>query len=149
MARKTKDVMIGPEGGRDQGKLYILKEMSAAEAERWAFRAFQALAKSGAELPDNVEGAGMAELAAVGFRALSGVSSDQIDWLMTEMMRCITFVPDPAQRMVTRSGSALIDDDIEELSTRLRLRMEVFELMTGFSLAAKLSTLTSARTLAA
>ena len=56
--------------------------------------------------------------------------------LMDEMFRCIEICPDPSKPGVVRS---LIDDDIEEMSTILRLRMEVFQLHVDFSIAAVLS----------
>ena len=42
MARKTKIVTIAAEG-RDYGKSYLLTEMPALKAEKWATRAMMAL----------------------------------------------------------------------------------------------------------
>ena len=66
--------------------------------------------------------------------------------LMDEMFRCIQIQPDPRKPEVVRP---LIDngtegDDIEEVATRLRLRSEVINLHTGFSMSDALSKLTSA-----
>lgn len=129
--RRTIEVKIEDEG-RDKGKVFVLTEMPASQAERWAVRAFLALAHSGVELPDNIEGAGMAGIAVLGFTALSGVKFEEIEPLMNEMFACIKIKPDPSNGNIIRD---LIEQDIEEVSTRLTLRQRVFELHTGFSLA--------------
>jgi hypothetical protein len=137
MARKTKEVTIGPEGGRDAGKHFLLTEMSASRAERWAARAVMAMMRTGIDLPTDIAGSGMAGLAAIGLRALAGMSYDEAEPLLDEMMECVSVIPDPARPQVRRT---LIEDDIEEVMTRLQLRREVVELHVGFSLAAGPST---------
>lgn len=129
--RKTLDVTItgSPASNRDAGKVFRITEMPAAHAERWAGRALRALARSGVPLPDDIEQAGMAELASVGFRALAGVEDATFDSLMDEIMGCVSVKEPKLIRDLT-------EDDIEEVSTRLTLRLEVFQLITGFSLAA-------------
>lgn len=129
--RKTKAVPI-IEAGRDNGKLFFITEMPALKAEKWAARAFLALAGSGVNLPENAENAGMAGIAVVGLQALQNARFAEVEPLMDEMLGCIEIVPDPNNQAYKR---ALIgDDDIEELSTLALLRMEVFELHTGFSI---------------
>ena len=131
MGRKTKNVTIDAEG-RDKGKTYLLTEMPASQAERWAFRAFQALARAGVDIPENVSGAGMAGLAVVGLRALGSMSYLEAADLMDEMFSCVKIVRDKSHADL---ASPLIEEDIEEVATRLFLRGEVFELHTGFSFA--------------
>lgn len=131
MARKTKVVVIEAEG-RDQGKHYLLTELPASQAERWATRALMAMAKSGVEIPDGLERAGVAGIAVVGLRAVAGMPFEEAQPLLDEMMACVEFIPDPARPQVHRY---LIEDDIEEVATRIMLRQEVIELHTGFSLA--------------
>nr|WP_321986139.1 hypothetical protein [uncultured Lichenicoccus sp.] len=135
MARKTATYTVEAEG-RDQGRTYYITEMSASAAERWARRLFMAAARSGRDIPVGIMAAGMAGVAAIGFQALASASGPDMDVLMDEMFQCIQFIPDPARPQVKR---ALIEDDIEEVRTRLQLRSEVFELHTGFSMAAALS----------
>jgi len=134
MARKTKVVMIEAEG-RDQGKHFLLTELPASQAERWATRALMAMGKSGVEIPDGIERAGIAGLAMIGLRALVGMPFEDAQPLLDEMFTCIQIIPDPARPQVHRY---LIEDDIEEVATRLLLRQEVIELHTGFSLAGAL-----------
>lgn len=135
--RKTKLVTITAEN-RDKGKTYLLTEMSAAKAEKWAARAFLALASSGVELPDGAAEAGLAGVAASGLAALAGLPWAQAEPLLDEMMQCVTIQPDPLKNPAF--FRALVEDDIEEVSTRLLLRKELLELHLGFSLAAALST---------
>lgn len=128
MARKTEVVTIEREG-RDAGKSFLLREMPASQAERWATRAFLALARGGVELPDDVTASGMAGIAAIGLKALANVTFADAQLLLDEMFQCVSFMPDSSKPNVVR---ALIEDDIEEVATRLQLRQAVFELHTGF-----------------
>ena len=131
MARKVVDIHI-TDAGRDAGKAFRLTEMSASQAEKWAAKAFLALARAGVEVPSDIASAGLAGIATVGIKALGGMSFHDAEPLLDEMMRCIQYVVDPARPMFAR---ALIEDDIEEVATRLQLRKELFFLHTNFSLA--------------
>ena len=136
MARKTKPYRVETEG-RDKGKLFLLSEMPSEQAEAWAMRALLALMDSGVDIPENAFELGMAGFAEIGFKALAKLKWEVAQPLLTEMFECVTIIPDPSKTHVSRP---LIPDDVEEIATRLHLRMEVFELHTGFSIAAGLST---------
>ena len=134
MSRKTATITIqGKEGNRDNGKVFLITEMSAHEAERWALRAGFALMNAGADIPELEEGIGMQELAALGLRvlmgALQGVSFEKAEPLLEDMMKCAQSIPDPNKPNVVRP---LIESDIEEVSTRLKLRKEIWDLHVGF-----------------
>lgn len=130
MARR--DVLITIDAdGRDKGRVYKITEMSASQAEMWAARLLLAMAKSGVDLPSDIASAGMAGVAAAGVRALAGIDYADAKPLLDEMMGCVSYVPEPS---VPSRVRGLIEDDIEEVATRVRLRMEVFKLHTGFSL---------------
>ena len=137
MALKTKDFVVGPDGGRDAGKVFVIRETPARILEKMAARAILALAENGAPIPD-LAGGGMAALVGYSFQALmSGIPWHQAEPLMDEIMTYVAVRPDPANPSVVR---ALIDrgadgDDIEEVSTRIDIRAEWFTLNTGFSLA--------------
>jgi hypothetical protein len=136
MARKTQTVVIEAEG-RDKGKMFILTEMPPNQAEKWAFRALLALAKSGVEVPDDIASAGLAGIAALGIKAFSGISFEDAEPLLDEMFAMVAMVPDPARPVIRRGYGGvgpLIEDDIEEIKTRLRLRKELFALHTNFSI---------------
>lgn len=127
--RKEIDIKIDDEG-RDKGRVYHLREMSAAQAEEWATRALLAMGRSGVEIPDDVRGAGLAGVAIMGLQSIMKADFHDVKPLLDEMMTCITFKPDPRNPGFTRE---LLDDDIEEVSTRLKLRGEVFRLHVDFS----------------
>jgi hypothetical protein len=135
--RKTATVTIDKDGGRDAGKVFIITEMPASRAERWATRAILALGRAGIDFP---EGSGMAELASVGIKALANLDFRDAEQLMDEMMGCVKIQRDPKKPMMVFD---LIEEDIEEVKTRFKLKMEVFTLHSGFSLPGADSTLTS------
>ncbi len=126
--RKTKEVTIVAEG-RDKGKVYVLREMPSSQAEKWAVRAFLSLARSGVEVPDSVRDAGIVGLLTLGVQALAGVRFEDAEPLMDEMFRCITILPDPQR---PTSERRLVEEDIEEIPTRIQLRKELWDLHTGF-----------------
>ena len=125
MARKTTRITIDTEG-RDKGNTYELNEMPATPAEDWAIRAFSGMAKSGIQLPDGIADLGLAGIAALGFKAFAGMQYADLKPLMDEMFSCVKFV---TSKGIVRN---LVETDIEEVATRLRLRKEVFELHTSF-----------------
>ncbi|KZB99322.1 hypothetical protein AU375_04398 [Methylobacterium radiotolerans] len=102
--------------------MFVLTEMSARQAEEWAARALTTLTRAGAELPDEVLNGGMAAFAAMGVQALQGLQWDDISPLMDEMFTCVRICPDPSHANVVRD---LVEDDIEEVLTRVSLRKEI------------------------
>lgn len=148
MARRQ--AIIRGTSGRDKGKAYLITEMPASQAERWAMRAIMAMASSGAELPDGLEGAGLAGIASLVAGAdpdtpalailargalvlFSRVPFEVAEQLMADMFSCVQMIPDAARTDVVRY---MVEDDIEEVATRLKLRAELLKLHLGFSSAA-------------
>jgi len=117
--RKVIDVTI-TEDGRDKGKTFVLTEMPASQAEKVGQRMAFAMAL-----------------------AASSGDASRLEALMDEVMRCVQVRPDPARPEIIRP---LVEDDIEEIETRVRLRREVAELHTGFFAIESLSNLISVRT---
>lgn len=115
--------------------------MSADKAERWAIRMVLALTNANVEVPEGSLQAGMSGIAAIlaqGVRNLAGLKFEAVSDLLDEMMTCVQYQPAanlPPQPLWTGDNS-----QIEEVRTRLSLRMEVLELHLGFSLAALQST---------
>ena len=128
MARKSITFTVADDN-RDKAKVFVLTEMPASKAERWALRALSALAASGMEIPYDVASSGLAGVARMGLQAFGGLEWDKAEPLIAEMFECITIIPDPSKPNVTR---ALIEDDIEEVATRLKLRIEIFKLHVDF-----------------
>lgn len=135
MARNVLNYTVVDEG-RDKGKTFVLTEMAASRAESWAMRAILALIKSGVELPDGFERLGMAAMAEMGINALSGLRWEVAEPLLEEMWTCVQIMPDPSKAHVVRD---LIEEDIEEIMTRVKLRIEVWKLHVGFLKAVSLS----------
>jgi hypothetical protein len=118
--------------GRDQGKTFVLTEMSASKAEAWGARLMLALSRAGVEVPEGFFEMGMAGVAVMGLKAMGGLSWDVAKPLLDEMMACV--------RIKVNAGVRdLIEEDIEEVKTRLRLRDEVINLHVSFSVAAFVS----------
>ena len=130
--RKT--ITVTAQDGRDAGKAFLITEMPARQAEKWAARAFLALAKSGADVPDDLAASGIVGLATVGLKMFGGMSFADAEPLMDEMAQCWRLVPDPNRPDITRPLQPN-GDDIEEVRTYLRLRRETLELHVGFKLA--------------
>jgi hypothetical protein len=131
MARK--ELFYTETAGRDAGKVFYIREMSAAQAEWWAIRAGMAMARSGVDLPDNFADMGIAAMAGTGLKMVSQIPPAEAKPLLDELMECVQCVPDAANQNIKRR---LIDDDIEEITTRLKLRAEVFKLHVDFFQAA-------------
>lgn len=130
MARKVKTLVITtPADSRDLGKQFVLTEMPAFRAEKWAARAVLALARSGVEVPENLEGMGMMGVALLGVRAFASSDYEDVAPLLDEMMTCVQVQADPGQPFLR----TLVDDDVEELTTMLQLRREVMELHVNFT----------------
>lgn len=142
MSRKTGRLTITNDN-RDKGKTFLMTEMSADRAERWALRALLALSSAGVEVPDHATNAGMAGIASVGVSMLSKLNFDVAEPLLAEMMDCVQI----------DMGNGIIRDlidgdgaDIEEVLTRFQLRKAVLELHLGFSIAVPRQTTESAST---
>lgn len=127
MARKT--LTFTAQNGRDKGKQYLITEKSAFAIEQWAMRVLMSAIAGGVEFPDGTELQGAAGLASVGFNALAKIKFEEAKPLLDEMMECVEFIPDPAKPFIKRG---LFDGDIEEVTTIIQLRKEIFNLHVDF-----------------
>ena len=132
MARKESTFIA--ETGRDKGKQFLITEMSASQAESWAFRVILAIGNAGIEIPDNLASQGMAGLMAVGYMNLLKIPFDAAKPLLDEMMGCVQIVPSANVKR------PLIEDDIEEVKTRLLIRKAIWDLHMDFFLDENKST---------
>lgn len=152
MARKTNTITIAEyekdkdgkattvlkQDYRDNGKTFLITEMPSDQGERWAIRALLALSNAGVNLPDGALQSGFAGFASVGLEALGKLDYLVVEPLLDEMFDCVQFVAGPgipARALINGPGG-----DIEEIKTRVMLRMEVFKLHINFSTAAKTQT---------
>lgn len=134
--RKTLTYTVTAEG-RDKGKTFLITEMSAAQAEEWATRALFTAMNCGVEIPDELLKAGLSGLAALGIKSLAKVPFEMVKPLFDQMMECVRIIPDRSNPEFTRP---LIDDDIEEVGTRLALRKATLDLHLDFFRTAAPST---------
>ena|ERR1700723_1312152 len=131
MALKTTIVPITE--GRDKGKRFKIGEVPAKKIERWILRAVFGLGKSGVEIPPEVFQLGAAAVAYVIASKASQIPSRLGLRLADELMEYVEIV----EPKVTRP---LVDEDIEDVTTRLKLKSEVLKLTFGFfDFAASLS----------
>lgn len=141
--RKTETVTLGSDAGRDSGKVFVITEMSASRAEKWATRALLAVGHAGFQIPPDVleelSGGGMAAMALIGINSLMQVSWVEAEPLLDEMMACVQIKPSE-----NAAPRPLIEDDIMEASSRVRLKKAVWDLHVDFSSAAALLTSLSA-----
>ena len=144
MARAVANYTVTDEG-RDLGKTFVLTELPASHAESWAMRAILALMAGGVELPEGFDRMGMAGMAEVGIKALAGLKWEVAEPLLAEMWDCVRFMPDPSKPQLVRN---LIEEDIEEIATRVKIRAEVWKLHTGFLKAVAKSQSTASQAMA-
>lgn len=132
MARKETTFIA--EAGRDKGKQFLITEMSASQAEAWAIKVILAVGNAGIEIPENLASQGMSGLMEVGYMSLLKIPYESAKPLLDEMMTCVQFSPSPTIKR------PLIEDDIEEVKTRLALRKAIWSLHMDFFLGESEST---------
>ena len=91
MARKETTFIA--DTGRDAGKEFLITEMSASQAENWAFRVILAIGNAGIEIPEGLASQGMAGLMAIGYMNLLKIPFESAKPLLDEMMTCVQIMP--------------------------------------------------------
>lgn len=125
MARKNINITL--DKGRDKGKRFLITEMPAMKAERWATQVI--LGAMGSDGFDMSKFGSMQNIAQIGVSVLAKLPFEVAEPLMAEMLTCIEIMPNPANPTVTRP---LESDDVEEVSSLLKLRLEVLKLHIDF-----------------
>jgi hypothetical protein len=118
----------GQPANRDAGKRFLLEEMPALRAERWARRAIGAMSRQELDVREEFGKLGFYGFYLLGLQALAGGDMGAIDGLMDEMLTCIRI--QESESVIRPLGG---DGDIWELSTLYRLRKELVELHMGFT----------------
>ena len=134
MSRKTMIYQVPDEdGNRDAGKRYLIEEMPATRAERWAMRALLALMGGNVDLGDVKPGHGMAGLMSVGMDKLACLDWATVQPLYDELLECVYALPKPDNEAVrVRQTPAPTHTQVEEVTTQLRQRAEALGLHQGF-----------------
>ena len=113
MARKVETYIVDAEG-RDNGKTFILTEMAATKAEDWAIRVMFALGSANVEVPEGALQLGMSALAEIGLKKLFAVNAEQMRPLLSELMECVEFVPNP-QKPQVKIRFPMFESQVEEV----------------------------------
>lgn len=124
-----KVIQLTIKNGRDTGKVFQLTEMAPSKGFKWAFRAMLAIGNSGLILPDNLKDMSMVDVARVGLEQLFKIAPSAAEPLIDELLACVQYIPNPDKPEIVR---AVIEDDIEEITTRFTLVQEVFKLHINF-----------------
>lgn len=149
MGRKSEDVQVPAEwGARDAGKVFRIDEMPAMRAVKWFDRAALLATGSGASLPFDIAGKGMATIAILfGNVALATpLRYADLEPLLDELLGCVTIIRDPStpDKSTGRTvAHPLLEGDIQEVLTVNWLRSEVLRVHTNFSVADAFWTLIS------
>lgn len=139
--RKESIVRIDNPESRDNGREFLIVEMSALRAEKWATKALLALVSSGADIGEDVNiNSGIEELAKVGIKSLMGLKYEYLEPLLDEMFECMYYLRKPGDTSSRQQLSVEnCENFIEDTATILKLRAETLSLHLGFSLTEQLS----------
>lgn len=137
MARREIDYVVNDEG-RDKGKVFHITEMSSKAAEKWAMRTMRAMLMAGIPVTPEMMAGGVGSLAAMNPSAILNIDIGEVFALGDELMACVKIRPDPSHPELMRTPDA--EGDIEEIKTRLNLKLAAYHLIVGFSQAAVPST---------
>ncbi|MGT3277443.1 hypothetical protein ACX1IE_17820 [Yersinia enterocolitica] len=135
MARKEIIYIVDAEG-RDNGKEFIITEMSAWDAEELSEEIYRAMGHGEFNsLPADVVAMGVAGLATVGVSVLAAAPASVSRPIADRILSTVEIVITNEGKGITRAIKPI---DFEEISTIRTLKDKVFELNFGFlSLAAK------------
>lgn len=135
MSRKQITYIVEDEG-RDNGKEFIITEMSAWDAEELSEEIYRAMGHGEFNsLPADVVSMGVAGLATVGISVLAAAPASVSRPISDRILSTVEIVITNEGKDITRHIKPL---DFEEISTIRKLKDKVFELNFGFlSLAAK------------
>lgn len=129
--RKTKEFTI--ETGRDKGKKFRITEMDVIKAEKWASRLFLVLANI-LEIPNNASGInGLAgAIQKYGLKSLAKIPYESLEPLYDELLDCCEYLGVGTSTMSRPLTEATASEVIEDVSTLVKLRMEVLKLHLDF-----------------
>lgn len=127
--RKSITYIVEDSNSRDFGKKFLIKEMSAFEAELFAHEMLGYMARVH-NLPDNIVDMGCHGLATYGMAALMGCSTFEYESISAKLMATVKIVikgDDGIER-----ERALLAEDTEEWTTLRELKDQVFKLNFDF-----------------
>jgi hypothetical protein len=120
-------------GDRDNGKTFVIKEMTAYAGQDWALRVLLALAASGVQLPDGALTTGMAGLAQFGLTALLQAPYAAIKPLLDELLDYVGYEHKEGQPLQRVKPDGAGNCPVREIKTYLTLYKAAFMHQMGFS----------------
>jgi len=154
--RRHKIVTVPEWGGRDAGKLFVVRERDALSIERWGWKVIVALKGTTAQIPETLISMGAVGPMLILIRGMNSflaadVDKDVIIALVDELLPQVKIIRDPSVKDKL-TGTALETDvtwegdhaDIDEAKTITWLRGEVLSLEINFSILDALLKLSSA-----
>src|ERR1700744_3668202 len=98
---------------RDTGKVFLITEKPAMQAELFAVRVLKLLISSGVDIGGNALALGMKGLAVQGSQGRGTLPLDEVEAIFKEMLACVSVIPDP-QRLPDMARP-LVDNDIRQI----------------------------------
>jgi hypothetical protein len=123
-------------GERDNGKTFVIKEMTAYAGQDWALRLLLALAASGVQLPEGALTTGMAGLAQFGLTALLQAPYAAIKPLLDELLDHVGYEHKEGQPLQRVKPDSAGNCPVREIKTYLTLYKAAFSHQMGFSAGA-------------
>lgn len=131
MAREVKTVEIAT-GGRDDGKIFLIIEKPAMEAERIATFAIMAAVRGGAAISPDMGMSAFETLRSMSLASLALMPAEAADYVFGKMMECVTIQRAAAGAPDMETPRRIGPNDIEEIDTIYLLRKHVLELHISF-----------------
>lgn len=143
MARKTLNYTVDADG-RDFGKVFVITEMSAWDADTMAQDIFRAMGDSKfTEIPEDVIRMGCAGLATIGLSVLCAASPEVSSTMRDRLLSTVEIAIEHEGKQQVRKVKSI---DFEEVPTIRTLMDKVFHLNFGFlALAAESDSRTSSQ----
>ena len=130
MSRREEQIIIQQEGSRDNGKVFIAKELSAYEGWEVSQELFRVMGQSGfTSIPDDVIRMGCAGLATLGLSVISAASMESASAIRNRLMKSVTIVIQHDGKEQIRGA---LPEDFEEIETIRIVLDKVFEINFGF-----------------
>ncbi len=120
--------------GRDKGKTFVIKEMSAWALEKFGYRLTLALTRAGVDIGE-FAGSGFAGLVMAGVMSMPLLDFRDAEPLLDEMMEYVFVRPDPARPDMMRPLMRTPDgdgDDVQEVTTFYAIRAAFMKMHARF-----------------
>ncbi|QDH17407.1 hypothetical protein [Swingsia samuiensis] len=125
-----KEIEWSPTSGADAGKKFVITRMSAFAADKWARHTIKALIQAGVKVPPSGIKAGLLGMSGLAMNIFGYMDNEECDKAFEALMKCAKIV---------RAGtvpSEILDADIDDAETLVKLREEAFKLHVDFFKAA-------------